>query len=411
MTEKVELMAPAGSFEALKAAIKAGADSVYFGVKQLNMRSHSANNFGLKDLKKIKKICAENKVKCYLTLNTIVYDGEIKLIKKICNKTKEAKIDAIIATDMAVISYANSIGLRVHASTQLNVSNIEAVKFFSKYADVIILARELDLRQIKEICSKVKKEKIKGPSGNLIKIEVFVHGALCVSIAGKCFMSLAVFNKSANRGECLQNCRRSYRVIDEDTGDELKVENKYVMSPKDLCTISIVDKLIEADISVFKIEGRARSPDYVYVVTKVYREAINSYYKKTYSQENIKKWKSELKTVFNRGFWYGGYYFGKKLGDWAGVYGTRATKEKVLLGVVLNYFSRKKIGYFKLQAGKLSQGDEILITGPTTGVVFEKATSIFKDEKPVKAAEKGDLITIAINEKIRANDKLFLLKP
>jgi len=407
---KPQLMSPAGSWESLRAAIKAGTDSVYFGIKQLNMRSHGANNFDLKDLKKITKICNKENIKTYLTLNTIVYDKELKLIKKICNKAKENGITSIIASDLAVISYCNSINIPVNISTQLNVSNIEEVKFFSKYADIITLARELNLDQIKKITKQIKKEKIKGPSKNLIKLEAFVHGALCVSISGKCYMSLATFNKSANRGECLQNCRRTYKVIDNETNDELKINNNHIMSPKDLCTIGIVDRLIKSGISLFKIEGRARAPDYVYTVTKIYKEAIDSVYTKTYSKDKIKKWEKELKTVFNRGFWNNGYYFGKKLGEWADSYGSKATKKKKFLGICLHYFDKKKIGYFNIQTNSIKLGDEILITGPTTGIVKEKVESIVIEKKSIEKAKKGDLITIPIKEKIRKNDKLFLIK-
>tara|TARA_Y100000034_G_C6908411_1_gene422315 strand:- start:5221 stop:6447 length:1227 start_codon:yes stop_codon:yes gene_type:complete len=407
---KPQLMSPAGSWESLRAAIKAGTNSIYFGIKQLNMRSHGASNFDLKDLKKITEICNKENIKTYLTLNTIVYDKEIKLIKKICNKAKETGITSIIASDLSIISYCNSIKLPVNISTQLNVSNIDEIKFFSKYADTITLARELNLDQIKNITKQIKKEKIKGPSKNLIKIEVFIHGALCVSISGKCYMSLATHNKSANRGECLQNCRRTYKVTDNDTNDELKIKNKYVMSPKDLCTIGIVDKLIKAGISIFKIEGRARSPDYVYTVTKTYKEAIDSINNKTYSKDKIKTWEKELKTVFNRGFWNNGYYLGKKLGEWANSYGNKATKKKKFIGICLHYFTKKKIGYFNIQTSSIKLQDEILITGPTTGIVKEKINSIVNEKKSIEKAKKGDLITIPIKEKIRKNDKLFLIK-
>src|SRR3989338_5866440 len=315
-----EVMAPAGSYESLIAAIKAKADSIYFGVSKLNMRARSGS-FGFKDIEKVAAICMENNVKAYLALNTIMYDDDLELMRKICGKAKESKIDAIIASDIAAMEYARSIGLEVHASTQLNISNIEAVRFFSKYADVMVLARELSLRQIDDICGHIKKEKIKGPNGNLLKIELFCHGALCVSIAGKCYMSLAAYNMPANRGECLQNCRRAYRVIDEETGNELILENKYVMSPKDLCTIGFLDKIADAGVSILKIEGRARSAEYVYTVTKAYKEALESIKAGSYTKDKIKQWTKNLESVYNRGFWHGGYYLGKKLGEWSNAYG------------------------------------------------------------------------------------------
>src|SRR3989344_8296374 len=328
MEKNIELMSTVGNYESLIAAINSGADSIYFGVEQLNMRAKSANNFTIKDIDKITKICKENKIECFLTLNTIMYNHDLNLMKKICNKAKKSNVNAIIASDVSAMMYANSIGLNVHCSTQTNVSNIESVKFYSKFVDVIVLARELTLMQTKDICNKIKKQNIKGPSGNPIRIEIFAHGALCVAISGKCYMSLAVYNASANRGACLQNCRRSYRVIDEETGDELVVNNKYVMSPKDLCTIGFIDKILDSGVSILKIEGRGRPPEYVYTVVKCYKEAIDSYYNKTYNQEKIDKWTKELESVFNRGFWHGGYYLGKKLGEWSGSYGSKAKKEK-----------------------------------------------------------------------------------
>ena len=319
----VEIMAPSGSYESLIAAIKAGAGSVYFGVGKLNMRSKSSN-FEFDDLKKVAKICKEHNVKSYLALNTVMYDEDIDSIKKICNTAKEAGITAIIASDVSVIKYCNKIRMEVHISTQLNVSNIEAVKFYSQFADVIVLARELTLKKIKHIAKEIKKQKIKGPSGNLVKIELFVHGALCVSIAGKCYMSLALHNKSANRGECLQVCRGSYKVTDQETGNELVVDNNYVMSPKDLCTITVLDKILDSGASILKIEGRGRSPDYVYKTTKAYKEAVDACLKGKYTKEKIELWLNELQLVYNRGFWHGGYYLGNKLGEWCNCYGSKA---------------------------------------------------------------------------------------
>ena len=406
----IEIMAPAGSYEALQAAIKAGANSVYFGIEQLNMRARAANNFTFEDLKKIVKICQKNNIKTYLTLNTIMYDHDLKLMKKICDTAKEFGVTAVICSDIAAISYSNSIGLEVHISTQTNVSNIEAVRFYAKFAEVVVLARELTIQQIKSIIEKVKTENITGPSGNPIQIEMFVHGALCVAISGKCYMSLAIYNSSANRGACLQNCRREYRVIDEETGDELKIDNKYIMSPKDLCTISFIDKILDTGVEVLKIEGRGRSPEYVYTTVKAYREAVDSYLDGTYTPEKVKKWIEELESVFNRGFWHGGYYLGKELGEWSGTYGSRATKEKDYIGKVKNYYNKAQVGLFHLEAGEIKIDDEILITGPTTGVLQTIVKNIFIDEKEVTIANKGNLITIPIEEKIRANDKLFVMK-
>lgn len=410
MKNKIEIMAPAGYYDSLIAAIKAKADSVYFGIEHLNMRANSANNFKLKDLNKVVSICKRNNVKCYLTLNTIIYNEDLSLIRKICDKAKKANIDAIIASDISVINYANSIGLRVHCSTQLNISNIDAVKFYSKFADAIVLARELTLDQIKKICKEIKKQNLKGPGGDLVKIEIFAHGALCVSIAGKCYMSLAAYNSSANRGSCFQNCRRSYRVIDEETGNELVLENKYVMSPKDLCTISFLDKIINSGVSILKIEGRSRGPEYVYTTTKVYKEAVQSYYNKSYSKEKVLVWIKELESVFNRGFWQGGYYLGNKLGEWSNYSGNKSTKEKYFLGIIENYFSKPKIAQILLNAGSININDDLLITGPTTGIVKTKVTNIVYKDKIVSNAKKGESITIPIEEKVRRNDKVFLLK-
>lgn len=408
--EKVEIMAPVGSYESLIAAIKAGADSVYFGIGHLNMRSRSSKNFDLKDLKKITKIARENNIKTYLTLNTIVYDGEIDYLKKVVDSAKKEKVDAIIACDMAVINYCRKVGMRVHMSTQTNISNIEAVKFYSQFADVIVLARELNLEQIKKIVEKIDKENIKGPSGEKIKIEIFVHGALCVSIAGKCYMSLAQYNYSANRGACLQPCRRQYSVKDKETGDELEIDNDYIMSPKDLCIIRFIDQIIKAGVSVFKIEGRGRSPDYVYEVVKVYKEAVELYYEKKLSSEKIKEFEKRLSEVFNRGFWHGGHYLGNKLGEWAGTYGSKATKEKLFIGLINRYYPKLKVAEILMQKEELKINDEILITGTTTGVVKTKIASIRLEDKEVKFVKKGNAITIPLNEKVRKNDKVYLIR-
>ncbi len=406
----IEIMAPVGSYETLHTAINAGADSVYFGIEQLNMRARAANNFTTEDLKKIVAICQEKNVRTYLALNTVMYDHDLTLMKKICNTAKEAGLTAVILSDLAALQYARSIGLEVHMSTQANISNIEAVKFYAAFADVVVLARELTLKQIAKICDEIKEEDVRGPSGELVQVEIFVHGALCVAISGKCYMSLATYNASANRGACLQNCRRAYKVIDEETGDELRVENKYIMSPKDLCTIGFLDKILDAGVSVLKIEGRGKAPEYVDTVVRCYKEASESWQDGSYSQEKVDGWMKQLKKVFNRGFWQGGYYLGKQLGEWSGSYGSQATTEKVFVGKVTNYFSKVKVGEFMLEAAGLSVGDEISITGPTTGVVRTKVESMFVDDTAVEKAAKGIVVTIPVPEKIRENDKLFVIK-
>ena len=406
---KMEIMAPAGTYESLMAAIKAGADSVYFGVEQLNMRSRSAN-FKLGDLKKIAAICHKNNVKSYLTVNTIIYDHDTILMKKICQAAKESGVDAIIAFDMAVLEYVRSIGLNVHCSTQLNISNIEAVRFFSRYSNVIVLARELTLKQIKEICEQIRKQEIRGPNGELVKIEVFCHGALCVAISGKCYMSLATDNASANRGACLQNCRRAYKVIDEETGDELVIDNKYVMSPKDLCTIGMLDRLQDAGVCILKIEGRGRPPEYVYTVTCTYKEAVNSLSEGKYTEKNIKAWTKRLESVYNRGFWQNGYYMGKKLGEWSGVYGSKATKEKHLIGSVRHYYGKPQVAEILLEAGNLSKSEQVLIIGPTTGIVDLNAEEIFLDDKETTEVKKGNVITIKVPNKVREKDKVYVMR-
>lgn len=403
-----EIMAPAGSWESLRAAIKTGADSVYFGVEKLNMRARAANNFTLDDLPKIVKVC--NKVKTYLTLNIVLYDDEMDEMKKLCDAAKKNGVTAVIASDIAAIQYANSIGLEVHISTQSNVSNIEAVKFFSKFADVIVLARELTLEKIKNIIKEIKKQKITGPSNKLIRIELFVHGALCVSVSGKCYMSLAQYNHSANRGDCLQPCRRKYRVFDEETGNELVIDNKFVMSPKDLCTIGFIDKFIEAGVEVFKIEGRGRSPDYVYTVVKVYREAVDSIFEKKYTKKKISAWTKQLETVFNRGFWHGGYYLGHKMDEWAGIHGSKATKKKSYVGFVKNYYDKRKVAAIQIETGEINVKCEMIIIGATTGLVKFRATEIWLGTNKISKAIKGKLITIKISEKVRQNDKVYVLE-
>ena len=407
----IDIMSPAGNYETLMAAIKAGATSVYFGVGELNMRARNSG-FKISDLPKITKICSENNVRSYLCLNTIIYDEDLKKVKILCNIAKKNKVSAIIATDVSVMEYCRRIGVKVHISTQVNVSNIESVKFYSRYADVIVLARELNLKQIRKICNEIKKQKICGPSGNLVRVELFVHGALCVSISGKCYMSLATYNESANRGMCLQNCRRSYKVIDEETGDELVVNNKFIMSPKDLCTIGILDKILSAGVSVLKIEGRARPPEYVYNVTKIYHEAVDAYFSKTYNLDKVIEWVKQLESVFNRGFWQGGYYLGEKFGEWAGVYGSKASEKKIFVGIAKHYFPKAKVGEFLIQSHPINTGDKIIITGNKTGIIQTKVESIYlsSTNKSIKVAHQGNMVTIPIPEKVHNNDKLYVVK-
>jgi U32 family peptidase len=403
----IEIMSPVGSYEALHAAIKAGANSIYFGAANLNMRSGSSKNFDLEDLKKIVKICIKNNVKSYLTLNTIMYDKDLVLMKKIIDTAKLSKITAIIISDISAMMYAKEKKVEIHISTQANVSNFEAVKFYSQFADVIVLARELTLQQVKTIVTLIKKENVCGPNGKLIQIELFAHGAMCVAISGKCHMSLTTYNSSANRGKCLQNCRRKYKVTDVQTGNELAINNNYVMSPKDMCTINFIDKIIETGTIVLKLEGRGRSPEYVYTVTKCYREAVDSYYTKTYSKEKIKSWLNELKSVYNRGFW-NGYYHGKTIDTWSNTFGTKATKEKKYVGKCQNYFKKNKIAQFILEAGKIKKNDEIIITGTTTGVIKSKIKKLFVNDVESDSANKGDVITIPISELVRENDLLYV---
>lgn len=407
---KIEIMAPAGSFAALQTAIKAGTNSVYFGVEQLNMRARATNNFKVTDLPEIIRICKEAGIKSYLTVNTILYDHDIALMKKICDTAKAAGVTAIIACDIAAMQYAHSIGLEIHISTQQNVSNIEAVKFFAHFADVVVLARELTLKQIKSIVDAIKRDDVRGPKGELVQIEIFAHGALCVAISGKCHMSLATQNASANRGACTQNCRRSYRVIDEETGEELVLENKYVMSPKDLCTIKFVDQLIGAGVSVLKLEGRGRSVDYVYTVTKCYREAADAVEAGTFTPEKAEAWSKELETVYNRGFWHGGYYLGKELGEWSGEYGSHTQTQNVSIGRVTNYFAQIGVGEFLMESGELLVGEEILVVGDTTGMVKCKVERMMVDDEGVQLAKKGDAVTFVVPEKIRVGDKLFVIR-
>ncbi|MFC2086374.1 peptidase U32 family protein [Bacteroidota bacterium] len=402
----IEIMAPVGSYESLMAAIQGGANSVYFGIEQLNMRAKSSNNFTTEDLKNIVNICNENGLKSYLTLNTIIYDHDLNLMRQIIDTAKVSGITAIIASDQSVLNYAFSQGVEVHISTQMNISNIETVKFYSNFADVIVLARELTLMQVAKISEAIEEEQIKGPKGELVKIEMFAHGALCMAVSGKCYLSLHEMNSSANRGACLQTCRKSYTVTEKESGNELEIDNEYIMSPKDLCTIDFLDKMIDSGVKVLKIEGRARPAEYVKTVSSCYDEAIHSIIDKSYNKGKIEVWKTRLSTVFNRGFW-DGYYLGRKLGEWSKEYGSQATKRKIYVGKGTNYFTNLKVAEFKAEAGDLKIGDEILITGPTTGVIEAVVEEIRVDLKSVDKAEKGDSFSIPITQIVRRSDKLY----
>lgn len=406
---KIEIMSPAGNFECLNAAIQGGANAVYFGVGNLNMRSHSANNFTIDDLGEVVRICREHFVKTYLTLNIVVYDSDIQAMIDTLHAAKKSGIDAIIASDMAVIQKCKELGLEVHISTQLNVSNIEAVKFYSHFADVIVLARELTLSQIKEINEKISEENICGPNGQLVRTELFVHGALCMSISGKCYLSLQEYGASANRGSCYQLCRRGYQVTDLETGRQLNIENKYIMSPKDLCTIEFIDKIIASGITVFKIEGRARSAEYVRFVTECYRKAADAVENNSFNQSLAKKLKEKLESVFNRGFW-DGYYQGARLGEWSDVYGSKATRQKVYVAKVTNYFSNIKVAEVLVESGELKVGDEILIIGPSSGCINHTISEIRVDLKNTTIAKKGDLCSIPIENRLRRSDKIYIWK-
>ena len=402
----IELMAPAGSFEALQAAIQGGANSVYFGVEQLNMRTKSTHNFTLEDLPEIGRICKENNLKSYLTLNTILYDHDIALMKRIVDEAKNSGVSAIIASDHAIMNYAKKINQTVHISTQCNITNIDSVEFYANFADVMVLSRELSLLQVESINKEIKRREITGPSGNLVRTEIFGHGALCMAVSGKCYLSLHSNFSSANRGACVQNCRKSYIVTDKDTGYELEVDNEYIMSAKDLCTIDFLDKIIESGVSVLKIEGRGRSADYVYITTKCYREAIDTITENTYNQEKVIAWKEQLATVFNRGFW-DGYYLGKLMGEWNDSYGSKATTRKVYVAKGRKYYEEAKVGEFLMEAQDLKIGDDICITGPTTGVIFTKIEELRVDNKPVIQVKKGTEFTFLTPEKVRPSDKLY----
>ena len=406
--KSVEIMAPAGSFESLTAAIQGGADSIYFGIEQLNMRARAANNFVFDDLEKIAELGEQHNVRTYLTLNTIIYDHDLSLMKRIVDRAKNSGITAIIASDQAVINYANSIGLEVHISTQTNVTNLETIKFFAHFADVMVLARELSLKQVKDITDGIKKDDVRGPSGELVEIEIFAHGALCMAVSGKCYLSLHTNNSSANRGACVQNCRRTYEVKDDD-GNELLIDNEYIMSPKDLCTIGFIDDIIKSGVKVLKIEGRGRAPEYVKTVTQCYREAANAYLEGTYTKEKIAEWDKKLASVYNRGFW-DGYYLGQEMGEWSDVHGSKATTRKKYLGKGVHYYPKAGIAEFKLETHSLKIGDKILITGPTTGVIESEVKELMVDEVMYNEIKKGVTFTTPLDTVIRNSDKLYIVE-
>jgi putative protease len=408
--KEIEIMAPAGSWESLAAAIQAGADSVYFGIEKLNMRSKSSSNFTTEDLRKIVAVCKENNIKSYLTVNTILYDNDINLMREIIDTAKEVEVSAIIASDVAAMMYANSIGVEVHLSTQLNISNTESLKFYAQFADVVVLARELNMKQVSVIYQSILKENIRGKKGDLIRIEMFCHGALCMAVSGKCYLSLHEKNLSANRGACNQICRRGYIVKDKDSEIELEIDNEYIMSPKDLKTIHFMDVMLQSGVRVFKIEGRARGPEYVKTVVSCYREAIESYLDGTFTQNKIEDWNKRLSKVFNRGFW-DGYYLGQRLGEWSANYGSEATHKKVYIGKVTNYFSKLDVAEILVEAQHIAIGDEMMITGETTGVYEDTIEEIRVELKPVQKAIKGNYFSIKTNKLVRRNDKVYKIVP
>ncbi len=410
MTRKdFEIMAPVGSRESLAAALAAGADAVYFGIEGLNMRSRSSANFTADDMAEIVAICTERGVKTYLTVNTVIYDSDMETMRMIISRAKEAGISAIIASDMAAILYAREIGQEVHISTQVNVSNTEAVRYYSQFADVMVLARELNMEQVSEIHRAIVAENICGPNGKPIRLEMFCHGALCMAVSGKCYMSLHEMNSSANRGACNQICRRAYTVRDKETGDELEIDNQYIMSPKDLKTIHFLNKMVDAGVRVFKIEGRARGPEYVAEAVGCYSEALQAIVDGTYSEEKVAQWDARLVKIFNRGYW-NGYYMGERLGEWSAKYGSSATRVKSYAGKAMRYFSKIGIGEFLMEAGEIKVGDEVVITGPTTGALIFTVKELRFDLKPVESVSKGQLFSMPVPEKVRPSDKLYLWK-
>lgn len=405
-----EVMAPVGSRESLAAALKAGADSIYFGIEALNMRAHSANHFSIDDLHDIAAQCTAAGVKSYLTVNTIIYDEDMDLMHRICTAAYEANISAIIASDVSVMSYCQSIGQEVHLSTQLNISNIEALKFYAGFADVVVLARELNLGQVAKIHEAIERENICGPSGQKVRIEMFCHGALCMAVSGKCYLSLDNLGHSANRGQCMQVCRRGYTVRDRETGMELDIDNKYIMSPKDLKTIGFIDQMMAAGVRVFKIEGRARSAEYVLTVVECYKEAIAAVEAGSFTPDKVATWNKRLSSVFNRGFW-DGYYLGQRLGEWSNVYGSSATEKKQYIGKGMKYFSKLGVGEFLIEAGEFTSGDKLLIIGPTTGALYITASDIHGDNGAIERACKGMRVSIPVPEKVRPSDKLYKICP
>ena len=404
-----EIMAPVGSRESLQAAIQAGAGSVYFGIGRLNMRAHSANTFTVDDLREIASTCASHGIKTYLTVNTVIYDGDMADMREIVDAAREAGISAVIASDMAVIMYCRSVGMEVHLSTQLNISNIEALKFYARFADVAVLARELNLDQVAAIHKQIDEQNVCGPSGERIRIEMFCHGALCMAVSGKCYLSLDNAGRSANRGECMQLCRRSYLVTDTETGTQLEIDNKYIMSPKDLKTVRFIDRMMRSGVRVFKIEGRARGPEYVYTVVQCYKEAIASVLEGTFTDEKKDRWDERLATVFNRGFW-DGYYQGQLLGEWNKNYGSNATERKVYVGKGVKYFSKLGVAEFTCEAAEFSVGDKMLVTGPTTGVMYVTVEEIHDDTHAVTTAQKGTRVAFKVPDKVRQSDKLFKIQ-
>lgn len=404
--KKIELLAPAGSWESLRAAIQAGADAVYFGIDKLNMRAKGSVNFCLEDIGEIAKVCHAKNVRAYLALNTIMYDHDLQLSKEIIREAKKNKIDAIIAFDQSVILYAHEAGIPVHISTQTNITNIESVKFYSAFADVMVLSRELTLEQVKLMADAIERKNICGPSGQKVRLEVFVHGALCMAVSGKCYISLHTNFSSANRGACVQNCRRKYTVRDADSGFEFTMENEYIMSAKDLCTISFLDQVIDSGVRVLKIEGRGRPEEYVYTVTQCYREAIDAVAGGTFTKTKVAEWEERLKTVFNRGSW-DGYYLGKKMGEWHNTDGSAATKKKIFIGKASRYFPKAAVAEIRIESGQLASGDEIMISGPVTGVVFNRVNEIRLDDQQRDRAERGETISIPLPEKIRPSDKVY----
>ncbi|WP_343642453.1 peptidase U32 family protein [Chryseobacterium sp.] len=404
---KIELMSPAGDFISLQAAIDNGADSVYFGVEQLNMRARATMNFTIDDLPEIARRCAEKGVRTYLTLNTIIYDHDLSIVRTLLDKAKEAGLTAVIAMDQAVISYARQIGMEVHISTQINITNIETVKFYALFADTMVMSRELSISQIKKICTQIEKDQVKGPSGHLVEVEIFGHGALCMAVSGKCYLSLHSHNSSANRGACKQNCRKKYTVIDQESGFEIELENEYMMSPKDLCTIGFLNQIVDAGVKVLKIEGRGRAPEYVATVTKCYREAIDSIAEGTFSQEKVDEWMKLLETVYNRGFW-SGYYLGQELGEWSSNSGSSATQKKVYIGKGRHFYPKSNIAEFVVEAYDISVGDSVLIQGPTTGSQEMVIESMIVDAKTgADKATKSDVITFPTKFRVRPSDKLY----